>query len=497
MRTMKRFALVPAGLLAVVLLAAACDEGLTGVNENPNAPTSVPSASLLPNAIGQSADLLWDSFWHMSLWSVFGQSVSQIQYPDEEKYDVRVSTLQGFWDGFYQGPLKDFDTVVQRAEEAGAPNVQAVGLIMRTYVFQAVTDAWGPVPYSEALQLEGGNSTPSYDATEAVYQGMLSDLERAVGMIDPSSVSPSLAGNDILYGGDMEKWRRFANSLRLKLALRLSNVDQGTASSVAQAAISGGVFQSTSDHARLDYAGGQNRNPIYVNGLTRDDHAPSEVMLSMMREWNDPRIPVYAQPAPNSEPSDPMSVRYVGGTIARPEPNALDDIARIGSFWREDPQAPVWFMSKAEVEFFKAEAAHRGLIGGSAQQYYEDGIRASMSQYGISGEAVDAYLAQPGVAWGSGSSGPMEKIGVQKWIALYMGGSSIEQYSEVRRLGYPAITPGPQALNVNQGHPPTRIPYPPLEQSLNNQSLQEAIQMLGGSDDYAAPLYWDPDGMVP
>lgn len=495
MNKWKDYAALPAALLAIVFVLGACSDTLTEVNQNPNAPTAVPPATLLPEAIGATGDLMWGSFWHLSTWSVFAQSVSQIQYADEETYDVRISSLQGYWDGFYQGPLEDFQTVIEGAQERNQPNIQAVGLIMKSYAFNALTDAYGPVPYSAALQLESGNQTPAYDPTEAIYTGMLEDLNQATQLIDPNNVDPALASNDILFGGDMERWRRFANSLRLKLAMRISDVAEGTAAPIVQDAVSSGVFQSNAQHARLDYTTGQNRNPIYVNGLSRDDHAPSAVMLTMMREWEDPRISVYAKPVAGTSPGAPLSERYKGGLIARPE-RPLSEISRIGAFWRNNADAPQWFMSYAEVEFFKAEAALRGFISGSAQEYYEAGIRAAMNQYGITGQAVDDYLQQEGVAW-SGGEDAMQKIGVQKWLALYMGGSSIEQYSEVRRLGYPAIEPGPQALNVNSGHPPTRIPYPSTEQSLNRESYQAAVEMLGGSDDYAATLYWDPDGLVP
>lgn len=491
----KRYAALPAALLAIAFVLGACSETLTEVNQNPNAPTEVPPASILPEAIGQTGDLMWGSFWHLSTWSVFAQSVSQIQYADEETYDVRISSLQFYWNNFYQGPLKDLQTVIEGARERNQPNVQAIGLIMKTYAFSALVDAYGPVPYSEALNLEEGNQTPAYDSGERVYSGMLADLEQAVQLIENADdVDPSLASNDILYNGDMELWRRFANSLRLKLAMRISNVARSTAAPIIRDAVSSGTFEGNDQHARLEYTSGQNRNPIYVNGLTRDDHAPSEFMLAKMRAWDDPRTPIYAKPVEGTQPGDPWSERYRGGLIAEPE-RPLSEISRIGAFWRNNPAAPQWFMSYAEVAFFKAEAAHRGIISGDAGTFYENGVEAALEQYGISDGEVTAYMQHDSVAWNGGTNA-MRKIGTQKWLALYMGGSSIEQYAEVRRLGQPAIEPGSQALNVNSGHPPTRIPYPSTEQSLNQESYQGAVDMLG-ADDYASTIYWDPDGLVP
>lgn len=497
-RTMStpRMSAATALLLALSLALGGCGEGLTDVNENPNEPTDVPAATILPNGIRALGNTMWNSFWHMSLFATWSQQLSQIQYPDEDRYAVRQSVLQGFWDGFYDVG-KDFQTIIAKGQEDGDPNVEAVGRIMKSYTFQLVADAWGPAPYSQALGLEEGIGAPPYDADRAIYEGILADLAAAASMIQVGG-NP-FGNNDLIYGGDMGQWQRFANSLRLKLAMRMSSVDPGTAAPIVADAVAAGTFQSNADNAVLNYlTSSPNRHPIFENGLSRDDHAPSETMLSLMRDWDDPRLDIYAKPAPNSSPDDPPEVRFAGALpgMSKQPHASLNDIARIGAFWRDNPSAPAVLMSYAEAAFFKAEAAHRGFIGGSAQAFYEDGVRAALEQYGIDDAAVAAYLAQPGVAWGTGGMEPLQQIGIQKWMALY-NGSSTEAYAEIRRLGYPAIQPGPDAVSVNSGHIPTRIQYPPLEESLNRQSYQEALQMLGGGNTMAGVLFWDADPMVP
>lgn len=493
-----RLPTVAARLLVSALALGACQESLTDVNENPNEPTDVPAATILPNAIVDLGNTMWASFWHMSLFSTWAQQLSEIQYPDEDRYNVRQSVLQGYWDGFYD-IAKDFQAMIDKGRESGDPNVEAVGLIMRGYVFQLIVDAWGPAPFSEALQLEGGTATPAYDSDRAIYEGILADLGAAQAMIDVGS--DPFGSNDLIYGGDMESWRRFANSLRLKLAMRMSSVDPGAAGPIVADAVTAGTITSNAHNAVLSYLEtSPNRHPIFENGETRDDHAPSETMLSIMRAWDDPRIPIYAKPAPNSSEGDPIEVRFAGALPGRSSQlsayQSLNDIARIGAYWRDDPAAPAVFMSHAEVAFFKAEAAQRGLLGGSAQAFYEQGVQAALDQYGIGGSAVADYMARDGVAWGTGGTTPMEQIGIQKWLALF-NGSALEAYAEVRRLGYPAIQPGPDAVSVNSGHIPTRIQYPPLEESLNGQAYQQALSMLGGSNTMDGVIFWDPDPMVP
>lgn len=484
-------------LLALTLGVGACGESLTAVNDNPNEPTAVPGAVILPNAIVDLANNMTNSFWHLSLFSTWSQQLSKIQYPDEDLYAIRADALQPFWDGWYNTG-RDFQEVLLAGRETGNPNAEAIGRIMKSYTFRLITDAWGPAPYTEAFQLEEGNTTPAYDSQQAIYNGMLESLAAAEGMIEPGSAQYAITPSyDLIYAGDMESWKRFANSLRLMLAVRMSDVDAGTAAPAAQAAVSAGTFESNADNAALTFLGSApNRNPIYVNGLGRDDQRPSETMLSVMRDFQDPRLPVYARPASNASPDDPLEVRYQGAYPSRvQQPLEWADIARIGGLWRDNPDTPYIFLSYAQVLFYKAEAALDGMIAGSAQDFYEQGIQAAMEMYGIDPGEVDAYMARDGVAWGTGGMEPIQQIGIQKWLATYMG-DALDTYSEIRRLGYPDIQPGADAFDVNAGHVPARILYPPQEQSLNGSSYQAGVSMLGG-DDMGTELWWDPSGDAP
>lgn len=477
-------------LLALTLMVGACGESLTDTNANPNEPTSVPGEAILPNGIVDLANNMTDSFWELSLFSTWSQQLAKIQYDDEDVYAVRADALQPFWDGYYNVG-RDFQEIIDAAQENGNDAGEGIGRVLKSFTFHLIVDAWGPAPYSEAYKLEEGNTTPAYDSDAAIYDALLSSLATADGLL--AGATGSYGGqNDLIYGGDLAKWRKFANSLRLMLAVRMGNASQ------ASSAVSAGTFQSNADNATLHYlSSSPNRNPIYVNGLSRDDQRPSETMLSYMRDLNDPRIGIYAKPALSSSESDPMDVRFAGefnGTNGAR--SSFSEIARIGGFWRDNPDAPFHFMTYAQVLFYKAEAAHTGMISGgdaAAQQYYEDGIQAAMDLYDVPQSEVDAYMAQDGVAWGTDD--PMKLIGIQKWLGTYMG-DALDVYAEIRRLGYPEIEPGPDAQPVNGGHPPTRILYPPYEQTLNGSSYQGGVSMLG-ADNMSSTIFWDMNGDVP
>lgn len=475
-----------AGLAAVALAwgLAACDQDLASINENPNAPTDVSAELILPQAIQTATEqILGAGMTNLDGMGLWAQHFAKIQYPNEDRYDLRAQTISAVWSSIYSTSLKDIQTIIDKGEETGTDNHVAVGLVLKSWVFSVVTDLWGAVPYSEALTLgkEGGTATPKYDMQEDIYRGLLADLERAANLFDPDA--KGFGAEDLLYGGDMEQWKKFANSLRLRLAIRISDADPALAKQHAEAAIAGGVFESNDDIAQLVYIGSPpNEHPFYENRVRagRDDHAISKTMVDMLKSLNDPRLPIYADP-------NESDGEYVG------MPNGMNDgheyklntISRIGKYWRGTPEAPAVILSYAEVLFLRAEAARRGWdAGGTAAALYEEAIRASMKQYGIADAAINAYLAQPEVAY----DGSEERIAVQKWIALY--GNGMEAYSEVRRTGYPALTPGEFAENLNDGEIPARVEYPGTEQTTNGAALQAAITAQGGGMDYKTPMWW-------
>jgi len=467
-------------VLAALLASTACGD-LTSINNNPNGPTDVQPPSMLSNAIQTVVDRVDGPNNNLDIrgGGLWVQYYAEIQYRDEDKYIVRPG-VDGEW-GMYSGPLEDFQRMINKGVAAGVPNWEAVGRIMKSYVFSVMTDAMGDIPYSEAFQ-ERALLTPKYDTQQAIYTALFADLAKASQQIDPAGIG--FGSGDIMYGGDMTTWRKFANSLRLRLAMHLTNVAPATAQSEALAAVTAGVFASNDESAQLMYlASAPNQNPVYTNVHVdkRDDYGMSKTLVDSMLSWNDPRLPIYAQP-------NDTTGAYQG------LPNGLNDgagpqlkfISRFGTFWRETPAAPLALLTYSEVLFLEAEAAERGWITGNATQLYADAIRASMEQYGIATTAIDAYLAQPRVVYATGAAG-LTQIAYQKWVSLFLQG--MEGWTEVRRTGVPALVPGPNAVLTKI---PERLPYSDNEAVLNKANLDAAVaaQHFSSSTDLTTPLWF-------
>jgi len=465
--------------VAAALVGSAACSDLTSINQNPNGPIEVPPPSMLSNAIqtvvngvdgpNNNLDTRGGGLWV--------QYYAEIQYRDEDKYIVRPG-VDGGWP-FYNGALEDFQRMIDKGVAANTPNWEAVGRIMKSYVFSVMTDAMGDIPYSQALQA-AAVLTPKYDTQQEIYTALFADLAEASQQIDPAGFG--FSSGDIMYGGDMTKWRKFANSLRLRLAVHLSNVDATTAASEALAAVTAGVFASETDNAQLLYlAGAPDQNPIYTNFHVdkRDDYGMSKTLVDSMRSWNDPRLPIYAQPNDTGA--------YEG------LPNGLNDgagpqlkyVSRFGAYWRETPAAPLALLTYSEVLFLEAEAAQRGWIGGDPATLYADAIRASMEQYGIPTASINAYLGQPQVQYNVATG--LTQIAYQKWVSLFMQG--MEAWTEVRRTGVPVLVPGPNAVLPSI---PERLPYADNEQVLNKANVDVAVAAQGfsSSTDLRTPLWF-------
>jgi hypothetical protein len=469
------------GLAIVLIVGGTACGNLTSINDNPNGPTDVPPPSILSNAIqtsiGSSRTPLGtlNIVLNVNAGGLWAQYYAEIQYRDEDKYIVRPGT-DGGW-GFYNGPLEDFQRIIAKGVAAGVPNWEAVGRIMKSYLVSVMTEAMGDIPYSQALQ---GNAllTPAYDTQQSIYTALFADLAKASQQIDPPGIG--FSNGDIMYGGDMTAWRKLANSLRLRLAVHLSKADSAKGRSEAQAAVTAGVFAGAADNAQLAYlASAPNQNPIYYNALTRDDYGMSKTFVDSLLSWNDPRLPIYAQP------NDTGAYEGLPNGLNDGEGRAIKYISRFGAYWRSKPNATMPILTYSEVLFLEAEAAQRGWIAGDPATLYANAIRASMVQYGISDSAATAYLAQPRVLYAPATG--LTQIAYQKWVSLFMNG--MEAWTEVRRTGVPALVPGPRAvLNAI----PARLPYADNEQVLNRANVTAAVtaQGLASSTDLATPLWF-------
>jgi hypothetical protein len=407
------------------------------------------------------------------------QHFAEIQYRDEDKYIMRPGTSGGW--GFYTSSLANFQGMIDKGVAASTPNWTAVGRIMKSYTFSVMTDAMGDIPYSEALQ--GGTIlAPKYDTQASIYNALFLDLAAANSQINTAPGAIGFASGDIMYGGDMALWKKFANSLRLRLAIHLSNMNPAKGTTEAAAAIAAGVFTDNADNAQLMYlATAPNRNPIYENKLSRDDYGMSKTFVDSLLSWNDPRLPVFAQLNQDAVPA----YRGLPNGLNNGEGDPLARISRIGAYWRETPDAPISLMTYAEVLFLRAEAAQRGWVAGSASALYNAAITASMEQYGVAPADIATYLAQPRVVYNAGTG--LTQISYQKWVSFFMQG--MEAWTEYRRTRVPTLVPGIRAVLPAI---PDRLPYADNELVLNKVNVDAAVaaQKFGATTNLAAPLWF-------
>jgi hypothetical protein len=481
-------------VFAALIGITACGD-VTSINQNPNGPVDVPPPSILPSVIQTLANNV-NGVTSLNIrgGGLWVQYYSQIQYRDEDKFVVRSGTSGGW--GMYSSVLEDVQRMIQKGEAANAPNWSAVGRILKAYTFSVMTDAMGDLPYTEALK---GDTVlhPVYDTQQTIYDSLFANVAQASSEFDFATSATGFPNGDLMYGGSLAKWQKFANSLRLRLAIHLSNANATQAASQAAAAVAaaGGLFTSNADNAELMYlATSPNQNPIYGDAHVgnRDDYGLSRSFVDTLKSWADPRLPVYAQIPPAGTAYRGLANGLLDGEKIDTL-DALKYISRIGALWRETPDAPLVLLSYSEVLFLQAEAAERGWIPGgtaAAATFYTNAITASMQQYGVAAAAITTYLGQAKVGYdaaGATLAGHLQHIAFQKWLSMYMQGP--EAWTEVRRTGVPTIVPGCHAVTRSS---PERLPYDDNEAVLNQANLDAAVASQGFSagNDLTKPLWF-------
>lgn len=502
------------GIIAVALLSltVSCTKDFEEINTNNNAPTTELAAPemLLTNAIESMTDRVHDIWLGGEIGSCWVQHLAKVQYTDEDRYVPRVSVINAVWSSFYAASGNDVATIIEIAKARGHNNYLGVGYVLHAYIMSVVTDLWGDVPYSEAFQAKNGIISPKYDTQQAIYEGLIAKLDSANTLLDPDG--QKIQG-DILYGNDILKWKKFANSLRLRLLLRMSKknetfVTQEMTKMVVQQNSLYPIFESNDDNAALKYLGSYpNNNPINENRKTRDDHRVSKTIIDFMWTNNpyvDWRVMVYANLSEGGGDYVGLPNGLTSAKAAAYLGNGLKMTSKLGDYFTK-ADAPGMLMSYAELNFILSEAVLKGyIVGGSktAQEYYQDGVAASYYQFGDeivslgeeifgnTGVTIDDYIADYFTngdgAWDyDGDGDPLPEIYYQKWLAMFDQG--LQAWFEWRRTGYPVLTPAEDGLN--DGKIPVRLFYPSDEGARNNANLQEAINRQG-PDNLNTPVWW-------
>ncbi|NOY36595.1 MAG: SusD/RagB family nutrient-binding outer membrane lipoprotein [Chlorobi bacterium] len=490
--------------MVLILTFGSCTKNYEEINTNPNDPTDVPGKNIFTNVVINSVGTElggWIQHTYLGNWS---QQWCKVQYIDEDRYQTRDMT--GYFEGPYRGTLMDLQIIIDKAQQdiddghevTNNQTLLAAAKIMRVWIFDYLTDIFGDLPYSEALQglKKDGITTPKYDTQESIYTSFFNELEEANTLLDLSTAT-SFGSADLLFNGDPAQWKKFGNSLRLRLLDRVA----GTPWSFTYNMVGGGqvttdagpaayanadadiamilgnsskypIMESNADNAKLVYPGIPYRNPIFNALYSRTDQAISETMVNWLLARNDPRLPVYAQTTVASDTSS--WPQYYGFQNGSDKASAFfPQISLLGTAIAYDENAPLYILTYDEIEFIIAEYQMRNNQDAAARTAYEAGITASMDRWGAD---VGTYLSDPAVDWSTAAT-PGEKyqrICEQRWAAIF--GQGVQAYNLVRRTGFPERIFEYELAGTN--YPglglPVRITYSLNEEVYNTMNLQEA-----------------------
>jgi hypothetical protein len=504
---------IAAFLLAVMNISCAKIGDFGDTNVNPNNSSSAATSSYIAAVQSRLGGLSVTT-----LGGYFAQYFAQPTYPVESRY----SNPQVNGTGTYSGILQDCQLVINKntdpltsgvaAQSGSNANQIAIARIMKAYIFWDVTDKYGNVPYSEALK-GAANLTPKYDAQKDIYEDLIKELTQANAQFDANGV---YVQGDIIYGYltpmslptqanqvssavQVSRWKKFANSLRMLMSLRLSkkypNAGEYAATQFSLAVNDGaGHFTSNADNFALGYQGGSIAlNNPWNNQGNSADIGESETMTKALTNSGDGRIAAFG--------SNATGVPYGCQAPA----NTAINYAKILSGTFKAPTGPVVFIGASSVWLAKAEAYERGWVAGKttvdAEAAYNAGVTESFSQWGLTPgtylTGAANYLAGAGagnvggactVAGASATTNTkLQRIWLQQWFAFYP--SATQGWSNWRRTGFPAITPSSQASNAG-GQIPRRYTFGASDYSLNLAQVTAAAAAMGG-DTQDVKVWWD------
>lgn len=466
-------------VLAVIMIITACTKDLSELNVDPKNPSSAPSYALVTNAQRALTNTLTSANINLNIFRLIVQHWNTTQYPDESNYDLGNREINdNVWDALYRDVLRDLqEAKVLIPSDVSDPAVQqnqlAIVDILQVYTYYYLVTTYGDIPYNQALDIE--QPFPVYDDAATIYADLLTRLDQDIANLNPAAASFGSA--DIVYGGVVSDWVRFANSLKLKMGMTIADANPALAQTTVESAVAGGVLTSNAQNARILYQGAPpNTNPIWVDLVQsgRDDFVAASTLVDAMNALNDPRRDNYFTTAP-------------GGVYLGAEPGTLAAYAQFSHVEPSitEPNFPGLLLDYSEVEFLLAEAVERGFnVGGTAAAHYDNAVTASITYWGGTPAEATAYLAQPTVNYATAPGDYRQKIGTQKWIALF--NRSFDAWIEWRRLDYPQLEPSVDAISVI----PVRYPYPVNEQNVNRENVEAAGTAIGG-DNVATKLWWD------
>jgi len=489
------YSIKPSIAIFALLIISSCQKDYLDVNTDPNHPAVVQTKQLLPTAIAHTAYVMGDQYQILGgYWSQYWtQGPTGSQYFIYDQYLITNTTFDIPWSDLYNASLEDFKNIIQLSESGKSGNAKYAGIsyIMQAYIYQVLTDLHGDTPFSESLKGDEGIYAPHFDSQQKVYDGLIPLIDKGIAAINSyRGDDPDPSDDDLIYGGDTDEWIKFANTLKLKIYMRQSEIRPGVAQAgIAAMATAGAEYLSAGDDAEMQFFDATfNQNPLYAQivSLGSFNILASNTALNYLRQYNDPRVDAFYRTATSGDSAGTHNgINQGEGKLPNfGGPDVVSGWFSKPSFVIAGPTSPVVFMSAAESNFLQSEAAIRSWTSDDAQALYESGITASFTRWGFSASDASTYFTQDSIAFPAAGTTQQKirSVITQKWISMD-GTECAEAWSEQRRTGYPDLQPSISSqLGGNQL--PGILLYPNSEQTLNpNTPPQHRV---------TDHVWWDP-----
>ena len=508
-------------LCCFMILFASCTKKFADINTDKNSIATIGAAEL-PFLFSQAQSTATNSQWNYQVaQNLFADQYAQYfaceaTYFPSDRLVIRMDWVGAAFNPMYTTVVPQLQTIFTSTDSTSAE--YALASIWWVYTFHKITDYWGPIPYFSAGT---PGSSVSYDPQDKIYDDFFKRLSAAVAVLKGKTGEQPYGSYDLIYGGNVSKWIKFANTLRLRLAMRISNVDPARAKTEAEAAVADGVMTTSPDDDALIQRStkGDDGNGLSIMS-DWNEFRMSASMESVLKGYNDPRLPVYFLPAVNTGKyqglRNGLSVEQLGN-----DANKADNNSHVGPRWASPAaggistylSTPQNVMATAEAYFLRAEGSLLGWnMDGNAKDLYNEGITNSLAQWGITDATIVSnyinstntpvppgdYLNSPAmtnipVKFGTDLAMQKEQIATQKWLALFPDG--MEAWADYRRSHilklYPVVNSDNPDITNTSTQWIRRIPFLLSETQNNAAGVQAAVPLLNGPDKVTTPLWWD------
>ncbi len=498
--------------VAGMLVLGSCTKDFDTVNIDPTSVSDLSADALFTQVTLATSGGEYEAWRNNLIYNTqFIQQFASLNWAQGDKYEYNEGYNSALWDAYYGNAIKSLVNLIEKTKDTPENiNYNSAARILKVVAFLRLTDSYGDIPYSQAGKgFIDGTFAPQYDEQKSILADMINELEVAGRSLDASK---PFKGDITSYSGDVTLWKKAANSLMLRVAMRMSKKDPGAAQAGVAKAVAGGVFADYTESFRVKHLAGPYVNPNsnvlgYFNGgrleLSTNGFKFSKTFIDLLA--GDPRLKILSVVRTGDASTAVIGTEDDSPAVQKGLPSGSDpaSISNIASYSQlrssfADADDPNILVSHGQTMLLMAEARERGWItGGTAEEYFRTGVVSSINQLSlynpaagvIDAAAVAAFGASVAYPAGGSTDEKMQAINTQYYIASFIDG--YETHANWRRSGYPVLTPVNFAGNYTGGSIPRRFQYPASEAGLNKENLAAAVGRLGSSDNWNGRVWWD------